>query len=172
MTNIPIITLWQPWASLVAFRLKRYETRSWSTSYLGKIFIHAAARKVDKGALLELVRQDVDIPEGFEIRLGCVIACADLVAVKLMVSDAEYELALPVYRDGMIRISDQTKQELATGYWKPGRFAWQLNNVQRIDPPIFIKGHQKLWHSEYVNDKYQEGLISRTHLRNFKSVVC
>lgn len=37
------ITIWQPWASLIACGAKQYETRSWATSYRGLIAIHAAA---------------------------------------------------------------------------------------------------------------------------------
>lgn len=37
------LTLWQPWASLVALGVKSIETRSWSTSYRGQLAIHAAA---------------------------------------------------------------------------------------------------------------------------------
>lgn len=37
------ITLWQPWASLIALGAKTIETRSWQTSYRGPIAIHAAA---------------------------------------------------------------------------------------------------------------------------------
>ncbi len=40
------ITIWQPWASLIACGAKQYETRSWATSYRGPIAIHAAAVKV------------------------------------------------------------------------------------------------------------------------------
>ncbi|UWG96803.1 ASCH domain-containing protein [Dehalobacter sp. DCM] len=40
------ITLWQPWASLLACGAKKYETRSWDTSYRGPIAIHAAARSI------------------------------------------------------------------------------------------------------------------------------
>ena len=36
------ITIWQPWASLLVSGRKRYETRSWATSYRGPIAIHAA----------------------------------------------------------------------------------------------------------------------------------
>lgn len=39
------VTLWQPWASLVAIGAKTIETRSWATSYRGPLAIHAAARK-------------------------------------------------------------------------------------------------------------------------------
>lgn len=39
-----MLTLHQPWASLVAVGRKRIETRSWSTSYRGPLAIHAAKR--------------------------------------------------------------------------------------------------------------------------------
>jgi len=38
------ITLWQPWASLLATEAKQYETRSWATKYRGLIAIHAAKK--------------------------------------------------------------------------------------------------------------------------------
>lgn len=44
MTDVRALTLWQPWASLVALGLKRIETRSWSTPYRGRLLIHAAAK--------------------------------------------------------------------------------------------------------------------------------
>lgn len=40
------ITIWQPWASLLACGGKRFETRSWATSYRGPIAIHAAAPSI------------------------------------------------------------------------------------------------------------------------------
>lgn len=39
------LTLWQPWAQLVALGVKVIETRSWGTKYRGPLLIHAAARK-------------------------------------------------------------------------------------------------------------------------------
>lgn len=44
--TVKAITIWQPWASLLAMGAKQYETRSWATSYRGPIAIHAAAMKV------------------------------------------------------------------------------------------------------------------------------
>jgi hypothetical protein len=38
------LTLWQPWASLVALSEKKVETRVWETRYRGPLAIHAAAR--------------------------------------------------------------------------------------------------------------------------------
>ena len=41
------LTLWQPWASLIAVGAKTIETRSWSTKYRGPLAIHAAKRRPD-----------------------------------------------------------------------------------------------------------------------------
>ena len=42
-----VITLKQPWATLVAEGIKEYEFRSWKYNYRGEILIHAGAG-VDK----------------------------------------------------------------------------------------------------------------------------
>jgi activating signal cointegrator 1 len=44
--GIPVLTLWQPWASLISLGVKSIETRSWSTQYRGPLAIHAAAKVV------------------------------------------------------------------------------------------------------------------------------
>ena len=41
------LTVWQPWASLIALGVKTIETRSWHTSYRGPLAIHAASRVPD-----------------------------------------------------------------------------------------------------------------------------
>lgn len=38
------ISLWQPWASLVAVGAKKIETRSWATKYRGSLAIHATKK--------------------------------------------------------------------------------------------------------------------------------
>ena len=42
-----VITLIQPWATLIMLQEKKIETRSWSTNIRGEIAIHAG-KKVDK----------------------------------------------------------------------------------------------------------------------------
>ena len=39
------LTLYQPWATLVAIGAKKIETRSWPTKYRGTIAIHAGLNK-------------------------------------------------------------------------------------------------------------------------------
>ena len=36
------INIHQPWASVIAFGEKRFETRSWKTDYRGPLLIHAS----------------------------------------------------------------------------------------------------------------------------------
>jgi hypothetical protein len=38
------LSLWQPWASLIALGVKTIETRGWATKYRGPLAIHAAQR--------------------------------------------------------------------------------------------------------------------------------
>ena len=42
MSEIKAISLWQPWASLIALGGKKIETRSWPTKYRGPLAIHAS----------------------------------------------------------------------------------------------------------------------------------
>ena len=46
------ISLWQPWASLVATGAKTYETRSWPTKYRGPLVICAAKGGLSQGDLI------------------------------------------------------------------------------------------------------------------------
>lgn len=41
-----VISLLQPWATLVVIGAKKIETRSWNTKHRGPILIHASSRKV------------------------------------------------------------------------------------------------------------------------------
>ena len=52
MAAMRAISLWQPWASLVACGAKPFETRSWAPprDLVGQVIAIHAAKKVDKGA--------------------------------------------------------------------------------------------------------------------------
>jgi len=124
--SIPALTLWQPWASLIQHEVKRIETRSWSTSYRGPIAIHAAKKPVYTGIpeLLDL------LPKGGEPPLGAVVAIANLVDCVEMTPEF---------------IAQQSEQELKCGDWQPGRFAWVLEIIRPVVPPVPATGGQKLW---------------------------
>ena len=43
-----VLSLQEPWASLIKENVKHIETRSWKTSYRGKLYIHASSTKIPK----------------------------------------------------------------------------------------------------------------------------
>jgi hypothetical protein len=45
--NMKVISIIQPWATLIILQEKRFETRSWATKHRGELGIHAS-KKVDK----------------------------------------------------------------------------------------------------------------------------
>jgi hypothetical protein len=124
---IPALTVWQPWASLIATGAKHIETRTWKTDYRGWLAIHAAKKPVDISeypGLFDLLPDDSEFP------LGAVVAIVHLSDCKEMTQEL---------------IAQQSEQEILCGDWQPGRFAWVLDNIQLIDPPVPAKGGQKLW---------------------------
>lgn len=166
------VTVWQPWASLLAIGAKNYETRGWATSYRGPIAIHAAGKPVHEsltGLLLgaEAYTAVIAALAGYyrqghpsDLPTGAIIATAELVNVWSIVyhpgSDIDKaqhirvggELNVDKHHPDFGRIIVPTAQELIFGDWTPGRFAWEMQNVQMLDKPIPAKGRQGLWNLE------------------------
>ena len=49
----------QPWASLIAFGEKTIEVRSWSTSFRGRLLIHASGK--------DIIEDGITLPAGYAI---------------------------------------------------------------------------------------------------------
>lgn len=143
------LSLWEPWASLVAISEKEFETRSWSTKYRGPLAIHAAktwtrdlqrlAASEPFGSALHRGRICIDLAGRFDhaLVLGAVIAVAELVdVVQIMGGGLRGFLA-----DGTVT----TEKEFQFGNYSPGRFAWKLSNVRRLARPIPFRGGQRLF---------------------------
>ena len=138
------ITIWQPWAGAVAAGIKGNETRSWATKYRGPIAIHAAKKAVQASwstlvsdEAKEVPCRRLDLPEIFNIAdtfpMGCIVATANLTdCIKIT----------PEY------ISTLSADELALGDYTPGRYAWRMTDIKKVDVPIPVKGYQGLWNWE------------------------
>ena len=109
------LTLWQPWASLIALGVKTAETRSWATDYRGPLAIHAAARRPLDHELgdwravrldrrrpeYSLIRMPesawhdgrAGIAEAHPVPLGAVVAMTELVDVVPVISSREFARA-------------------------------------------------------------------------------
>ncbi len=58
-----VITIKQPWASLIAKGYKEYEFRTWKTKYRGDILIHAG-KSINKEAIRRFESYHLDYPVG------------------------------------------------------------------------------------------------------------
>jgi hypothetical protein len=131
------LSLLQPWASLVAFGEKQFETRSWNTAYRGPLLIHASGR-FPKDAIMLCYEEPFcgslqlnDVNRIIDLPRGRIIAVCDLV---------------DTFRTDEIR-DTIGEEERAFGNYEPGRFAFKLDNVRAISP-VSAKGCLGLWDVE------------------------
>lgn len=148
------LSVWQPWASLIAIGAKRIETRSWATRYRGPLAIHAAnsfpklARDLcgDDPFTFDLVKGGYMGPD--TLPRGVVVAIVKLAECCLIKKDGLYRL-IPGLKDPPKWFAQlPVEPEISFGDYTPGRFAWILEDVIKLPEPIPAKGHQSLWNWE------------------------
>lgn len=134
------ITIIQPWATLIAIREKKFETRSWATKHRGPLAIHAG-KKVDKEVCNSEPFRSVLAKHGYtadNLPTGSIIARCLLRDCREIIYDhGDYAI---------LGISTLTASgnEYAFGDYSEGRFAWELSDVNEI-APVPAKGQQGLW---------------------------
>lgn len=147
------ISIWQPYASLIAYRAKPYETRHWAPprALIGRrIAIHAAARRPTR-AEVDGLMDDVSTALGrrdWDLRIpyGAIVCTAVL--------DAAFELGEPT--GGTARPAARVVQRMTSrpmpacfsvlyddfGDYAEGRWAWLLRDVEPLNLPVPFKGRQ------------------------------
>lgn len=122
-----VITIKQPFASLIAAGIKEYEFRTWKTKYRGEIFIHAG-KGIDKKAMKKFEEYGLEYPS------GCIIAKANLSdCIKV---DDEFRKVLfeknPKVYNSIIKHIE----------WDG--YGFKLDNIEKIKP-IPAKGKLSIW---------------------------
>ena len=125
------LTLWQPWASLIVLRHKRFETRSWKMDGLigERIAIHAAKRPskdLDYELINELAKLALDPAH---LPLGAVVGSGVITAL---------------FRTEAIA-PNLPRPELVFGDYSPGRWAWRIEDVEALPEPVPARGRQGIW---------------------------
>lgn len=166
------LTLWQPWASLVALGVKSIETRSWSTPYRGQLAIHAAKTRPKTYAMQVGDYRCVPLNDGrwslvhagsghvAILPFGQVLAIAtlaDVVPIDGPNEAGHLRFVCPDIGGGLTRYvfadpwrqpaleEDVTDQRPYGDYSEPGRFAWILDDVRPLAEPVTARGRQQLW---------------------------
>lgn len=124
-----VITIKQPWATLIQKGYKEYEFRTWKTNYRGEILIHAG-KGIDKEAMKRFEYLNLEYP------VGQIIAKATLTDCVKVDDELRSILAKkdPIVYKGVIQ---RTSND-----WDG--YGFKLENVESI-PPIRINGKLSLW---------------------------
>lgn len=123
-----VISIKQPWATLILEGMKEYEFRTWKTKYRGELYIHAS-KSIDKDDMKRFENSDLRFP------LGQIIGKVNLDDCIIITSDFEKELI-------------NTNPKI---YGPPeGRegYAWKISSPTYIKP-IEVNGRLGIW--EYKN---------------------
>lgn len=127
-----VITLQEPWASLIGEGIKVIETRSWPCKQFGELYIHAGATKIPshdkrKNALAKWLNGP--------LHYGSIFAKCNLSDCILITKEfAEY-------------IKATNPKCYLCGDYTPGRYAWILTDIELIEP-IKKTGKLGIWYYE------------------------
>ena len=120
-----VLTIKEPWATLIIEGYKSYEFRSWKTNYRGKILIHA-------GKTIETNRLNIFKDYNLSYSCGEIIGEAELV--------------------DCIKVTEEFDKELKSinnlVYGNSGhveKYAWKLDNIKKYKDKIKINGKLGLW---------------------------
>lgn len=147
------LTLTQPWATLVAVGAKRLETRSWYTRHRGWMAIHAAKgfpRWAKDMCLEPAFAEELgpnNLPTGVVLATCRLISC---IPTEELQENRVIELdSLTAWHFGLVKTHFvMTDEERRFGDYSPGRWAWLLADVTRLNEPMPAKGSMGLWEWE------------------------
>jgi hypothetical protein len=146
------ITIWQPWASLIAIEAKPYEFRGWALPHRYRqipIAIHAGARPIRKAEVADLIVR-LEGSDAWTVALHKNIALPFLHRVysnpgSLPLSHVVCLATIgePVRANAIVQkfggpVNDSDRAESTN-------WAWPLRNVQRLEPPEPARGAQGFW---------------------------
>lgn len=128
--NMKVLTIKEPYATLIKNNIKYIETRSWKTNYRGELYIHAGLDKVEKK-----VKNKPGLAELYDensLNYGCIVCKCNLVDCIYMTEEF---------------INNEKKKNInnfTSGIYEVGRYAWILENIEPINP-IIAKGKLGIW---------------------------
>jgi len=159
--SIPAITIWQPYASLIAVGAKRFETRDWPpwVRYVGSRFaIHASTKRPTPASLYGLTVRETQPMElalgvplaGFQrLPLGAVVATARLAGAYQVgrYHDAQRTATIAQALRGSPALDSirLMEGEELFGDYSDGRWLWAFADVKPCTPAIPAKGAQGIW---------------------------
>ena len=122
-----VLSIKEPFATLIKDKIKIYETRSWKTNYRGEIYIHASL-SLSKSERVESANKYLKS----EIKPGFILCKCELVD------------CIPM-TDEFIKYINKETSEYDYGLYSEGRYAWKLRVLEVLEKPIPAKGKLGIW---------------------------
>ena len=122
-----VLSIKEPWASLIMNNIKKIETRSWKTNYRGELFIHASLSTKNN-----ISNEVLDLIKDMKLNNGYIICKCKLVDCVYMTEDF------------INNIKNNNHIEYICGDYQLGRYAWILDDIEVVEP-IEVKGKLGIW---------------------------
>ncbi len=124
-----VISIKEPFATLIMNKMKLIETRSWKTNYRGELYIHASGKSLAKEFLNN--QYVFELIKDLDMNYGNIICKVNLVDC--------------IYMDEkFLKKIKKNKQEYNLGKYEFGRYAWVFEVIVPITP-IETKGKLNIW---------------------------
>lgn len=127
---IKVLTLQEPWASLIGENIKKIETRSWPINQRGELYIHAGLTKISSS---DIRKSELATLLKHPLHYGTIFA-------KCTLSDC-----ILIDEQFATKIRESDPLNYLCGDYTPGRYAWILTDIEMIDP-IPAKGKLGIWY--------------------------
>ncbi len=124
-----VLSIRQPWASLIINGYKEYEFRSWRTKFRGQILIHAS-KNIENKYVDKFKEYNLEYPTGCILGKCTITDCIEVTN--------EFEESL-IKKNKLV----YGKSKARTGY------AFKVEDVEKFDIPIPAKGKLSFW--EYTD---------------------
>lgn len=126
-----VLSLTEPFATLIKEKKKLVETRCWKTNYRGTLYIHASMTKIAKNSLEN--KELMSLIQNKKMNFGNIICRCTLVDCVYMTEE---------YVNNM---KQNNYQEYICGEYSVGRYAWILEDITPLETPIKAKGQLNIW---------------------------
>lgn len=130
MRNIKVISIKEPYATLIKEKIKLIETRSWKTNYRGELYIHAS---ISKSNLTKKDKLFINSIKKLSLNPGSILCKCKLIDCIYMTKE---------YIEG---IKKNNYQEYLCGLYEEGRYAFVLDDIEVLDGIIPAKGKLGIW---------------------------
>ena len=127
-----VLSIKEPFASLICEGIKHIEPRRWKSNYRGEIYIHASRAKVPKND--ERINRLIKMLNDKELNMGKIICKCKLVDCVYMTEEYIKDM------------KENNEIEYLCGHYEVGRYSWVLEDVEVLDEKIEAKGRLGIWH--------------------------